>query len=96
MSFSIADWLGHRLPRCTEITERLSNAFDRPLSAREWIEVWLHLKICDFCRRYAAQLDFLEKALRRRKVTTILRPPPATLPREARQKMKAVLEAATQ
>jgi len=96
MPFAIIHWLGHRLPPCTEITERLSNAIDRPLSARERLEVWLHLKICDFCRRYATQLNFLEKALRRRKEEIILRAPSATLSSETRQKMKAALEAGTQ
>jgi anti-sigma factor RsiW len=93
MPFSITDWLGHRLPPCTEITERLSNAFDRPLSTRERLEVWLHLRICDFCRRYAAHLNFLRDALRRREETMVLRPPPAILSPEARQRMKAALGA---
>jgi anti-sigma factor RsiW len=93
MPFAIANWLGHRLLPCTEITERLSNAFDRPLSTRERLEIWLHLRICDFCRRYAAQLNFLRDALRRREETVVLRSPPATLPPEARQRMKAAVEA---
>jgi len=50
---------------CHRAHRLLSEAQDRPLHWREPISLRLHLLLCDPCRRFSAQMDFLRRALRR-------------------------------
>jgi hypothetical protein len=53
------------LLNCREAARRLSQAQDRRLSMWDRIRLYLHLRACDACTRYARQLAFIRKALRR-------------------------------
>ena len=56
--------LGHTL-MCKDATRLLSQGEDRPLS---WLQRWrlkAHLRVCDLCTRFEAQMQFLREAMRR-------------------------------
>ncbi|GAB6067120.1 hypothetical protein JCM13664_04380 [Methylothermus subterraneus] len=46
---------------CRQAVELLSKALDVPLSVRERLALRLHLWLCALCRRYARQLNLLER-----------------------------------
>ena len=53
------------IPSCKDVSELLSQGQDRPLSWGERIRLRLHLLLCDGCRNFSSQLEFLRTALRR-------------------------------
>ncbi|HQU17380.1 MAG: hypothetical protein B7Z66_11415 [Chromatiales bacterium 21-64-14] len=50
---------------CKEVAQLLSRAQDRRLSWRQRMAVRIHLLLCVYCRRYARQLQWLQRALTR-------------------------------
>jgi Putative zinc-finger len=54
-----------RFINCRQAARLMSDAQDRPLSISDRIKLRLHLHWCVACTRYARQLAFLRKALRR-------------------------------
>lgn len=53
------------IPTCKHTAELLSQGQDRPLTLPEKISLRLHLLLCDGCRNFSRQLDFMRTALRR-------------------------------
>ena len=53
------------IPSCREASELLSQAQDRPLTAREKLALYIHLPLCNGCRNFRVQLDFIRRAARR-------------------------------
>ena len=53
------------IPSCRETSELLSQAQDRPLTLREKLLVHIHLPLCNGCRNFRMQLDFIRRAARR-------------------------------
>ena len=49
---------------CKEITHLVSQSQDRKLGLSERIGLYIHLKICDGCRNFNAQLAFIRRAAR--------------------------------
>jgi hypothetical protein len=49
---------------CKQTTELLSQGQDRKLGLREKIALRLHLAICDGCRNFRRQMNFLRRACR--------------------------------
>ncbi|MEK9953523.1 MAG: zf-HC2 domain-containing protein [Curvibacter sp.] len=49
---------------CKEVNRLLSEAQDRPLVLRERLPLRLHLALCQGCRNFGQQLDFLRQASR--------------------------------
>jgi hypothetical protein len=54
-----------RLTNCKEASRLLSQAQEKPLSLRDRVRLWLHIRRCIACQRYQRQLAFLRAALRR-------------------------------
>jgi hypothetical protein len=50
---------------CKEVSVLLSQSQERPLGRAERWGVQLHLFLCDGCRNFRAQLEFLRAAVRR-------------------------------
>jgi anti-sigma factor RsiW len=50
---------------CKDVTERVTAYLERDLSWWERVQFELHLAMCRFCRRYAAQMRATMAALRR-------------------------------
>lgn len=50
---------------CKEATRLMSEAQDRKLGVAERLQIELHLAICNGCRNFRRQLDFLRAACRR-------------------------------
>lgn len=50
---------------CKEVAQLLARAQDDRLSWRQRLGVRTHLLFCVYCRRYARQLQWLQRALRR-------------------------------
>jgi len=57
-------WLARKLPPCTEITRAVSDAQDRRPSAKTWIQIRLHMIICELCARYEKQLHLISKLVK--------------------------------
>ena len=53
------------IPSCRQTSELLSQAQDRPLTFREKVLVHVHLPLCNGCRNFRVQLDFVRRAARR-------------------------------
>jgi len=49
---------------CKEATHLLSEAHDRKLGLVERLQLRLHLAICEGCRQFRQQMDFLHRACR--------------------------------
>lgn len=87
-------WLARRLPDCKTITPTLGESLDRRLSAREKIEMRLHLFTCQACARYIEQVKFLREAvhLREEKLEEIERASSMRLSDEAKLRLKNALK----
>jgi len=48
---------------CKHVSELSSQCLDRPLTMRERLTYWVHLRMCTWCRRYAQQMRFLRKQI---------------------------------
>ncbi|MBY0268753.1 MAG: zf-HC2 domain-containing protein [Burkholderiales bacterium] len=53
------------IPNCKHTAELLSQGQDRPLTPVEQLRLRLHLLLCDGCRNFSRQLEFMRRALRR-------------------------------
>jgi hypothetical protein len=49
---------------CKQVNRLLSEGQDRSLTLREKLPLRLHLAMCEGCRSYGKQLDFLRQASR--------------------------------
>jgi hypothetical protein len=54
-----------RLLTCKEATVLVSQRHDRKLTLWERCTLKLHLSICEACRRFVKQTDFIRRALKR-------------------------------
>jgi hypothetical protein len=54
-----------RFINCRQAARLLSDAQDQPLSMTDRIKLRLHLHWCVACTRYAQQIVFMRRALRR-------------------------------
>ncbi len=52
---------------CRESARLISASLERKLGWRERIQLYLHLRACDLCKRYQRQLRFLSESLRKDK-----------------------------
>lgn len=50
------------MPSCREAAHAQSEALDHPLPAAKRFGLWLHLLMCQWCRRYGEQIRFLRRA----------------------------------
>ncbi len=58
----IADVVWRVTPKCKEVARLTSDARERPLSMTTRLRLGLHKSFCEWCARYAAQLDLLGEA----------------------------------
>ena len=78
---------------CRHVTRLISQSMDAKL---RWPERWamrMHLLYCVWCRRYAAQLQFLRQAARQISSPPLQTPPP-TLSHTAKEQIRARLQQA--
>lgn len=59
-------WAAKRLPPCCHVAHQLSDALQKKPSLRERIVIRSHLFVCDWCTRYAVQLELMQTAVRNR------------------------------
>ena len=60
----IITWIETITPSCKDMTQLLSQSMDRRLLLHKRLAIWLHLTICNRCRRFAEHLVFIRKASR--------------------------------
>jgi hypothetical protein len=78
-------------PSCKEATRLQSAAMDRKLTPPERFGLRLHLLLCQWCRRYGAQLKFLRSAAHQCEEHTGAELPKSLSP-EARERIKQKLQ----
>lgn len=75
---------------CKETSRLISESSDRELSLGERLGIRLHLWMCDNCRRFERQMQFLRKVMHIGGETGKL-PVTASLPEEARERILKTL-----
>ena len=75
-------------PTCKDVSKLATQALDRPLSLREKLVMWLHLAVCQVCRRFVRHVRFLRRASSRAGEEL---PVKATLSRDARERIERQL-----
>jgi len=53
------------IPSCKEVSELLSHAQERPLTLGEKFGLYVHLPLCEGCRNFRRQLEFIRVAITR-------------------------------
>lgn len=53
------------IPSCRHTSELLSQGQDRALTFGEKVLVYVHLPLCNGCRNFREQLEFMRRAARR-------------------------------
>ena len=66
---------------CTQATFLMSKKEERALTFRETFHLYIHLLVCEFCRRFLKQTNFIAKELKRMTFDETLTP-------QEKQKMK--------
>lgn len=85
----IRSWVGNLSLSCRRAVRLQSEAMDHPLALRQRIGLWLHLRLCRWCRRYGAQLRFIRETSRApAKANRNAFAPHARLSPEARERLR--------
>ena len=79
---------------CRHVTRLVSQSMDARLPWYQRLGVRIHLLYCVWCRRYAAQLQFLRKSSKELALETDATPS-HTLSNEAREKIRTRLQEAS-
>lgn len=88
---ALGGWINDLSPACRQASELQSQALDNPLPARKRVGLWIHLRLCKWCRRYGAQIRFLREACRHDHEHPVAGKPD-TLSPEARTRIKQRLD----
>lgn len=94
LKWQLIVFLARRLPPCNLMVPLMSEARERPLTMREKITLKLHLFTCEACRRYVAQIEKMSQMVKPTIGETAPAEPSAKLSTEARERIRAALEAA--
>jgi hypothetical protein len=93
LKHSIRFWLLRKLPTCQQTVQSISQSMERKLTARERINLKLHLWICAWCQWYLEHLLLIRDAARAKGLESLepdsLSGP--TLSSEARERIKRKL-----
>ena len=81
------------LLNCREVSRLLSQSMDAKLTWHRRLAIRLHLLYCVWCRRYAAQLQFLRRATPKMAASPDQTPHPKLSP-EAKERMRLKLRKA--
>jgi hypothetical protein len=87
MKHWIRQWVGDLSPGCRRAVRLQSEAMDHPLTLRQRSGLWLHLRLCRWCRRYGRHLDFIRAAGRQQAEADRQAPAPQLSP-EARERLR--------
>jgi hypothetical protein len=77
---------------CKEVTELVSQSFERRLSLPEWMQLRMHLLICTACSRFKRQAEFLHRVARDYARRGLLAAQQWTLSQRARERIRAALQ----
>ena len=56
--------MSHWVFKCSEISKKVSESFDRSLPLHERIMIRLHLMVCKYCARFKKHLVIISQAIR--------------------------------
>jgi len=96
LKWQVILFLARRLPPCNVLVPLMSEARERPLTRREKVTLKLHLFTCEACRRYVAQIEKMGEMVKPKTEETNPTEPADKLSEDARNRIKAALEAAAQ
>ncbi len=79
--------------RCRDISKLVSESMERQLPLGQRIQLRMHLMLCRLCAGFARQTRLLRRAAKQDSERSVadLSTPEATLPEEARERIKAAL-----
>jgi hypothetical protein len=77
---------------CKEVSELVSQSIDRRLSLGEWMQLRMHLLICDACSRFKRQAEFLHAAARNYAERGLSTARQWTLSQTARERIRTILQ----
>lgn len=80
------------MKNCKEVTELLSQSIDRRLSLFEWMQLRMHLLMCDACSRFKRQVEFLHAVAREYARRGLMAARLWTLSPAARERIRTALE----
>lgn len=75
---------------CKRATELLSKQMEEPLPLKDELALKLHLFICEFCEKFAQQIQLIRKALSSQRVDASDEPTPPA-PHGAKERIKKKL-----
>ena len=76
---------------CRQATLLIERRADETLPPQTRVQLWAHLRLCPYCRRYAFQSSFIGR--RARAAAQAGAPPDAALSAAARQRLQRLLDA---
>lgn len=76
---------------CRQATLLIERRADERLPSKTRVQLWAHLRLCPYCRRYAFQSPFIGRQARA--AAGALAPADAALPAAARQRLQQFLDA---
>lgn len=76
---------------CQQATLLIERRADEPLPMATRTQLWAHLRLCPYCRRYEFQSDLIAKQARLAAVASL--PPNLTLPAAIRARLRELLAA---
>ena len=74
---------------CQQATLLIERRADEPLPPVDRVQLWAHLRLCPYCRRYAFQSGYLNRLAA---AAARNEPTRATLPEAARQRIQHLLD----
>ena len=81
------------MPDCKETSRLVSESMDRQLPIFKRLMLWVHLRMCKYCQRFAQQLALLNAISRHIDQHLETFEPPVSLSDEARERIQRALQA---
>jgi hypothetical protein len=92
MRHSIMVFMSKRMIACDEASFLISYQKDHRLGLAKWMRLKMHLLSCHLCRKYAIQVEQLDKTVSEYRVSTLHEPCYHHLSNEACDKMQHAVE----
>lgn len=83
------------MPSCKEVSRLVSESMDKKLPIRKRFGLWMHLRMCDVCKGFVAQLKAIREAAGKLGTADDPEESDATLSAEARDRIQQAMRDAS-